>query len=71
MGWLFYMFMGRVPQPEYDENGIRTRRVSTWELKRELDLQMLVGEEIDSLDVDDNGDLLVHITDENHEETDA
>mgnify|MGYP006266274535 CR=1 FL=1 len=53
--------MGYVEPPEYDEDGVRKERVSKHTIKRELQLGLLVGEEIESLTIED-GDLVVSIT---------
>jgi len=55
------MHMGKVEPPEYNEEGVRQKRVSKYTIQRDLSLGLFVGEEIESLEID-NGDLIVNIT---------
>lgn len=53
--------MDKVEPPEYNEEGVRQKRVSKYTIQRDLSLGLFVGEEIESLEID-NGDLIVNIT---------
>lgn len=56
--------MGYVEPPTYDENGKRTARVSQYQIKKNCDLGMFVGEEISDMHVDEEGDLVIEIVEE-------
>lgn len=56
--------MGKVEPPEYEEDGTRNVRVSQFKIKNNCNLGMFVGEEIENMYVDDNGCLVVKITED-------